>query len=280
MSDAIVRLLLNTSGFDSNLQRSKGKMKDFSTQGSSTSSVLKGWGGTLSKVTGGLAAAGTALKVAGGLATAGTALKVATDAFMTSETNVDAWGRTVESAKGLYEGFLNSLNTGDISGFLNNISQIVSAAEDAYNALDELNTYKAFNQVNAARAKAGYAEALDAYKLNPTKENKEALAKANAEVIKNLREEAQKQGVAYDKALSELFAKREALLLITITPRDSSRNTVGGSHYRRGGLALLTPSEEGRSIPSMVEVFGSTKMANMSKQCLKLRIRRSRLLKL
>lgn len=195
MSDAIVRLLLNTSGFDSNLQRSKGKMKDFSTQGSSTSSVLKGLGGTLSKLTGGLAAAGTALKVA-------------TDAFMTSETNVDAWGRTVESAKGLYEGFLNSLNTGDISGFLNNISQIVSAAEDAYNALDELNTYKAFNQVNAARAKAGYAEALDAYKLNPTKENKEALAKANAEVIKNLREEAQKQGVAYDKALSELFAKR------------------------------------------------------------------------
>ena len=195
MSDAIVRLLLNTSGFDSNLQRSKGKMKDFSTQGSSTSSVLKGLGGTLSKLTGGLAAAGTALKVA-------------TDAFMTSETNVDAWGRTVESAKGLYEGFLNSLNTGDISGFLNNISQIVSAAEDAYNALDELNTYKAFNQVNTARAKAGYAEALDAYKLNPTKENKEALAKANAEVIKNLREEAQKQGVAYDKALSELFAKR------------------------------------------------------------------------
>ena len=77
-----------------------------------------------------------------------------------------------------------------------------------------------------------------------------------------------------------LRSSRKVLLLITITPRDSSRNTVGGSHYRRGGLALLTPSEEGRSIPSMVEVFGSTKMANMSKQCLKLRIRRSRLLKL
>ena len=195
MSDAIVRLLLNTSGFDQNLTRAKGKMKDFSAQGSSTSSVLKGLGGTLTKMTGYLGAAATALKVA-------------TDAFMTSETNVDAWGRTVESAKGLYEGFLNSLNTGDISGFLNNISQIVSAAEDAYNALDELNTYKAFNQVNAARAKAGYAEALDAYKLNPTKENKEALAKANAEVIKNLREEAQKQAVAYDQKVRELFKNR------------------------------------------------------------------------
>lgn len=192
MSDAIVRLLLNTSGFDSNLQRSKGRMKDFSNQGSSTGNVLKLLGGNLAKLTGGLTAAGAALKVA-------------TDAFKASDSNMDAWGRTMESAKGVYEGFLNSLNTGDISGFLNNIRQIISAAEDAYNALDDLKTYQAFNQVNAAKAKAGYAEALDAYKLNPTKENKEALAKANAEVIKNLREEQKKQGVAYDEAVKELF---------------------------------------------------------------------------
>ena len=195
MSDAIVRLLLNTSGFEQNLSRAKGRMKDFSSQGSSTSSVLKGLGGTLTKLTGGLTAIGAAMKIA-------------TDAFMTSEQGVDAWGRTVESAKGVYEGFLNSLNTGDISGFLNNIRQIISAAEDAYNALDDLKTYQAFNQVNAAKAKAGYAEALDAYKLNPTKENKEALAKANAEVIKNLKVEAKKQGKAYDTALKELFSKR------------------------------------------------------------------------
>lgn len=195
MSDAIVRLLLNTSGFDSNLQRSKGRMKDFSNQGSSTGNVLKLLGGNLAKLTGGLTAAGAALKVA-------------TDTFKTSESNIDAWGRTMESAKGVYEGFLNSLNTGDISGFLNNIRQIISAAEDAYNALDDLKTYQAFNQVNAAKAKAGYAEALDAYKLNPTKENKEALAKANAEVIKNLKEESKKQGEAYDTALKELFSKR------------------------------------------------------------------------
>ena len=192
MSDAIVRLLLNTSGFDSNLQRSKGRMRDFSNQGSSTGNVLKLLGGNLAKLTGGLTAAGAALKVA-------------TDTFKASDSNMDAWGRTVESAKGVYEGFLNSLNTGDISGFLNNIRQIISAAEDAYNALDDLKTYQAFNQVNAAKAKAGYAEALDAYKLNPTKENKEALAKANAEVIKNLREEQKKQGVAYDEAVKELF---------------------------------------------------------------------------
>lgn len=195
MSDAIVRLLLNTSGFEQNLSRAKGKMKDFSSQGSSTSSVLKGLGGTLTKLTGGLTAIGAAMKVA-------------TDAFMTSEQGVDAWGRTVESAKGVYEGFLNSLNTGDISGFLNNIQSIVDAASEAYDALDSLNTYKAFNQVNNARSKARYAEALDAYKLNPTAENKKVLEAANAEVVRLLKEQAKEQGNAYDKAVKSLFANR------------------------------------------------------------------------
>ena len=170
-------------------------MRDFSSQGSSTSSVLKGLGGTLTKL-------------AGGLATAGTALKVATDAFMTSEMNVDEWGRTMESAKGLYEGFLNSLNTGDISGFLNNIQSIVDAASEAYDALDALNTYKAFNQVNQARSKAKYAEALEAYKLNPTADNKKALTEANAEVVRLLKEQAALQKDAYGKAVESLFTNR------------------------------------------------------------------------
>ena len=195
MSDAIVRLLLNTSGFEQNLSRAKGKMKDFSSQGSSTSSVLKGLGGTLTKLTGGLTAIGAAMKAA-------------TDAFMTSEQGVDAWGRTVESAKGVYEGFLNSLNTGDISGFLNNIQSIVDAASEAYDALDSLNTYKAFNQVNNARSKARYAEALDAYKLNPTEENKKALTEANAEVVRLLKEQAALQKEAYGKAVESLFTNR------------------------------------------------------------------------
>ena len=79
------------------------------------------------------------------------ALDVAKDAFFANESTVDDWGRTVESAKGIYEGFLQSLNTGDISGFLNNISQITAAAREAYNALDELGTRQTI--LNPERAK-------------------------------------------------------------------------------------------------------------------------------
>lgn len=69
-------------------------------------------------------------------------LSVAKDAFFASEANVDEWGRIVDSSKSLYEGFLNSINNGDISGFLVRIDQIVEAARAAYNELDRLGTMK------------------------------------------------------------------------------------------------------------------------------------------
>ena len=83
---------------------------------------LSGWGAAM--------AAGTA------------ALKVAKDAFMANESAVDEWGRIVDSSKSLYEGFLNALNNGDISGYLSRIDQIVQAARAAYDELDRLGTMK------------------------------------------------------------------------------------------------------------------------------------------
>ena len=77
-----------------------------------------------------------------GLKAAKGALDVAKDAFMSSESNVDEWGRTVASCESLYKSFMNSINTGDISGFLSNIDQIVTAAKAAYNELDRLGTMK------------------------------------------------------------------------------------------------------------------------------------------
>ena len=77
-----------------------------------------------------------------GMKAAGAALDVAKDAFFASEATVDEWGRTMASAESLYEGFLNAINTGDISGYLNRIDQISTAAKAAYNELDRLGTMK------------------------------------------------------------------------------------------------------------------------------------------
>lgn len=75
-----------------------------------------------------------------GMKAVGAVLDVVKDAFFANEQSIDDWGRTLESSKALYEGFLTSLNTGDVSGFLSNIDSIVKAATDAYNALDRLGT--------------------------------------------------------------------------------------------------------------------------------------------
>lgn len=82
------------------------------------------------------------------------ALKVAKDAFFASEANLDEWGRTVDASKAVYEGFVTSLNTGDISGFLQRIDQIISAAREAYDELDRLGTQRTIDspRLNAQRA--------------------------------------------------------------------------------------------------------------------------------
>lgn len=77
-----------------------------------------------------------------GLQAAEGALSVAKDAFFASEATVDEWGRVMDSSKSLYEGFLTALNTGDISGYLGRIDEIVTAARKAYDELDRLGTMK------------------------------------------------------------------------------------------------------------------------------------------
>ena len=77
-----------------------------------------------------------------GLKAVKSALDVAKDAFFASEANVDEWGRTMQGAQSLYEGFLIALNNSDVSGFLSSMDDIVNAARAAYDEIDRLGTMK------------------------------------------------------------------------------------------------------------------------------------------
>ena len=88
------------------------------------------------------------------LGAVGAALKVAQDAFNANESLVDEWGRTVESATSLYEGFVTSLNTGDFSGFLSRMGEISTAARAAYDELDRLGTMKTIQGPEMSRQQA------------------------------------------------------------------------------------------------------------------------------
>ena len=130
-----------------------------------------------------------------------TALKVAKDAFFANEQSLDEWGRTTESAKSLYQGFLNALNTGDISGYLSRINDIVNAARTAYDALDELGTYNAFNQVNSSRNRQKFTNAIADYREGKGSKQ-EVQAAANA-ILKELGQTYQKQAAVYDAKIKE-----------------------------------------------------------------------------
>lgn len=133
------------------------------------------------------------------------ALKVAKDAFFANEQSLDEWGRTTESAKAVYSGFLDALNTGDISGYLGRINQIVDAARKAYDALDELGTYNAFNQVNVSRDKQRLTNAMADYREG--KGSKASVLAARAAVQKNLRELYLKQQGAYVAKINQVAAE-------------------------------------------------------------------------
>lgn len=134
------------------------------------------------------------------------ALKVAKDAFFSNEQSLDEWEKTTESAKSVYNGFLDALNTGDISGYLGRINQIVDAARKAYDALDELGTYNAFNQVNVSRDKQRLTNAMADYREG--KGSKAGVQAASADVQKNLRELYLKQQGAYVAKINQLAAER------------------------------------------------------------------------
>lgn len=185
---SIVKLTLESNQYERNIKNAQKSLNDFTRSIGINMKSLSSMALAAGAVTG--------------------ALKVMKDAFFKSETSLDEWGRTVESSKALYSGFLSALNNTDISGFLNRMDDIVSAARDAYNAIDNLNTYSAFNQRNEAKERSGYAESLDKYKLNPTAENKQALAAANQAVIDGLKETQEQTEAAYISALRNIATQR------------------------------------------------------------------------
>ena len=141
-----------------------------------------------------------------GVTAAKAALDVAKDAFFNNEQMLDEWGRTVESVESVYKGFLNSLNTGDISGFLSNINTITQAARDAYDALDELATFTAFNKANVAGARADLTGAIADYREGTG--GKDAVSEASEILIKELETKQKLQAEAYKKVIAKVAAER------------------------------------------------------------------------
>lgn len=228
MANSLVKLTLESNQYERGIKQAQKTWDDFT----------KGIGLSVSKFT----AVGAAIGAVTG------ALKVAKDAFSASEQNLDAWGQAVESSKSIYNGFLNSLNNGDISGFLSNINTITEAARAAYDALDNLGTFNAFNQINTQRTRTGLTEAMAGYRMGET--SKGDVQKAAKAYQEELRTRQKLEQEAYSQAVRKVAAERGV-------PWGNLEQALGGSYGDYEKLKGVMPSGK-RTVYQATGQFGGT----------------------
>jgi len=196
-SNVLVRVEADTKNYDANIQKARKQLERFGQDNLSAGGILKQLSGNL---------VGVAAKFVSFGAAAAAAMKVAKDAFFKNEQQLDDWGRTVKTSESLYNGFLNSINNGSIGGYLSNIDRIVKAAREAYDALDELATYNAFNQVNVEKTRTGLTESIADFREGSG--TKETVRSAGEAYKKELRDRQRLESQAYQKAVADMAAQR------------------------------------------------------------------------
>ena len=198
MADVITRLKVDSSGFDKKIKDAQRSIDQFGLKGTEVGNRIKALSDALSLNVGSIS------KFSVAMAAAGAAIKVATDAFKANEEMMDEWGRITESSRAIYDGFLNAINTGDISGYLSRIGEIRKAAREAYDAMDELGTFNAFNRNNLSGARADFNQKLADYRTGNA--SKEDVTSAMENLQKQLADRQKLEWDAYYKQLSSKAA--------------------------------------------------------------------------
>ena len=144
MADVITRFKVESGEYEAKVNKAKKSLNDLESSGKKAGSSLDSFANAIGLSTAKLGALGLAV-------TAGSAaIKVATDTFFASESNIDEWGRTVESVKGAYDVFIQSISNGDWSNFLTRLNEAIQGSRDLYDALDSLGSIKANNAATIA----------------------------------------------------------------------------------------------------------------------------------
>ncbi len=177
MADILCKLKLTTENYDKNLKASRQQMQDFD-------KTVKFAGAGVTKFLG----------ILGLGVTAGEAFN---RAINSSQTLSDEYNRSIDGLTGTIDNLFYSIANGDWSPFLQGLSNTISLARDAYNALDQLGntkmSYGYFNMKNQAGLQDQIAVLKD---KNATAEQK-ALAETEAKRI-----------IADQKEITEQLSRR------------------------------------------------------------------------
>lgn len=196
ITDLMVRLLLNTSGFDKELGKSKKEVDEWAENVSSMGSI-----------------AGNALKgIAGAAGLAFGAMETFNQLITANETNNDMWENTIRSATNSVKEFFSALSSGDFSVMSQGLDFIANKARDTAEALrqieDATTAYGYFN----SQYQADFADQMLVLRdKNATEEQKnEARSKATSLVSDQEALAASLSEKAIDAAFN-IFTQRSLL---------------------------------------------------------------------
>lgn len=141
-NDLITRLLLDSKQFDNNITKATREVQDFQKKTAGISKTVSNSFNSMLGVVG---------KIAPALGVAVGGYEAFNKVVNSSEGNIDAWGRTCEAAKASVDSFFISLNTGNFSNFLSGLGDVIKSAREAYDAIDDLGTTIAFQDVELSK---------------------------------------------------------------------------------------------------------------------------------
>lgn len=202
MSDILTRLLLNTSDYDSKINKAKGSAQAFASEIGSK-------------------AAGAAMKFAGALATVAGAASAFQGVIRGSQTTSDEFDRIMRSAKTSVESFFTAISTGDFTSFNRGLDDIIARARIANDALDQLgNTTMSYGYFNA-KNQADLAEAITVLRDKNSTAEEKAAAKATADrILGNQKEITEQLRKRNEEAVAALVTEGNTLGLDNIKRLD------------------------------------------------------------
>lgn len=177
-NDLVVKLLLKTGTFSTDLKTAKGQIQNFQSGCKKAGDSLSAFGNSMGINIGTLTKFGG---VVGAAALAGKELK---NILMSSQSTADGFNNAIAGCKGVVDSLHTALATCDFSAFRNGLWSVFDAAKAVSEALDKLgNTQIAYNYMS--KENAAEFDKLEAIYKNPksTQEQKDAAIKRMQEII-------------------------------------------------------------------------------------------------
>lgn len=198
MSNAIVRLMLNTADYDRNIKKTQSEMQAFK--------------GKVSQIAGGM------MKFAGAIGVAMSAGEAFNKIMRGSQTTSDEYDRVLRSATTTVDNFFTALSTGDFSSFNRGLGEMITKARSANDALDQLwNTgmsYRYFNAENQANFAENIAILRD---KSATDEQKKQARDDIAAIMKDQKEITEEYSRRSNEAIASLVVEGNTLNPAMIT---------------------------------------------------------------